>query len=36
MQRGAVLVARGESVAVAGRARFLATAAGRADLRDLA
>jgi dihydropyrimidinase len=36
MQRGEVLVARGESVAVAGRARFLATAAGRADLRDLA
>jgi dihydropyrimidinase len=35
MQRGRVLVARGERVASAGRARFLATAAGRADLRDL-
>jgi dihydropyrimidinase len=35
MQRGEVLVARGERVASAGRARFLATAAGRVDLRDL-
>jgi dihydropyrimidinase len=35
MQRGEVLVARGECLASAGRARFLATAAGRADLRDL-
>jgi dihydropyrimidinase len=36
MQRGEILVARGERVASAGRARFLTTAAGRADLRDLA
>jgi dihydropyrimidinase len=36
MQRGKVLVARGECLASAGRARFLATTAGRADLRDLA
>jgi dihydropyrimidinase len=36
MQRGEVLVARGECLASAGQARFLATAAGRADLRDLA
>jgi len=36
MQRGEILVARGEPFASAGRARFLATAAGRADLRDLA
>jgi len=35
MQRGEILVARGERVASAGRARFLATAAGRVDLRDL-
>jgi dihydropyrimidinase len=36
MQRGEILVARGERVASSGRARFLATAAGRVDLRDLA
>lgn len=36
MQRGEILVARGERVASAGRGRFLATAAGRADLRNLA
>ncbi len=35
MQRGRILVERGERRAVAGQARFLATKAGRASLADL-
>lgn len=36
MQRGDVLVERGELLAKPGRARFLATRAGRVDVRELA
>ena len=36
MQRGEILVERGELLTKPGRARFLATRAGRADVRDLA
>jgi len=36
MQRGDVLVERGELLAGPGRARFLATRAGRVDVRELA
>jgi hypothetical protein len=36
MQRGDILVERGELLAKPGRARFLATRAGRVDVRELA